>query len=162
MITVPVARDVLTRALEELDDFWAIALAQVTAVLAYDRGREEWLAVSLGIAVLAVRVVAGLAWPEPGPRRTPRPMPRREREIRAHIAKGRTDQEIARLMRLSERYVKRVRRATGARPPSAPQAPAAPRNWYDHPIVRGTVTAGALLGLLKTLFEIVPRIAGDR
>lgn len=155
-------RGVLTRSLEELRDAWAIALAEVAAVLAYALGRSEIEAASVAGAVLAVRVGAGVILPmPPGPKPEPPSISMRVLQVRSHIDKGLTDQEIARRMKVSERYVARIRRQY-VRPTDTPEIPATPRPFWDHPFVKGTLTAGGFLSLGYTLYRIIGEIFGPR
>jgi hypothetical protein len=152
-------RDSVPVALDELRDSWAIAVAEVTAFLAYGLGRTELEALAVGVAVLAVRVVAGLLLPPsiPVPGRK-RGLPMRDRQILSHHAKGSSVQDIAKLMKVSERYVRRVVRGAPAPPSPDKRKDDTPKHWYDHPLVRGTLTAGGFLGLAWTIYQILTRL----
>ncbi|TMF55564.1 MAG: hypothetical protein E6I19_08120 [Chloroflexi bacterium] len=66
--------ELLMRAIEELRDPWALAFAAASAYAAYLFGGHDWQIVAVAVAVLAVRVAAGLLLPlapvPPAPRLT--------------------------------------------------------------------------------------------
>ena len=157
-------RDGIPRVVDELGDLWAILVAEIAAAAAFVVGRSELEAVAVGAGVLAVRVVAGLLWPVVGKPGRPRELRMRERQIRSHLEKGHSVKEIARLMKVSERYVVRVQRELqreaqrAAGQGSGGATP--PRHWYDHPYVRGTLTVAGFISLAYTIFRILDEVLG--
>ena len=152
-------RRLVPDALDELGDWWAIAVAEIAAFAAYDFGYPLLVAAAVGLAVLAVRVAAGLRLRARKRRRRPR-----EREVHDHrveelLNTGKSVQETARALTVTEGYVTKIQQQM--------QRPAAPvtgrttttRHWYEHPLVRGTVTAGGFLTIARWLYEGVSRAA---
>lgn len=154
-------RDVVPNALDELADSWAIAVAEIAGVLAYALGRSELEAVAVGAAVLAARVVAGLAFRvEKGPPGRPRARPALDGQILAQLSAGKSVSEVARQFTVTERYVTRVQREMQreSKKEPAPGPGGVPRrHWYEHPLVRGTATAATFLGLAKLLRDELER-----
>ncbi|TMD61403.1 MAG: helix-turn-helix transcriptional regulator [Chloroflexi bacterium] len=161
------------RALEELRDPWAIALAEATAFSAYIFGGREWQIAAAPVAVLAVRVVTGLLMPVspivPTPELTPD-----EYVVARLIAQGRSNAQIGRRMKISERAVdlhesRIVTKIGGQRRDIAkwvgtPAADPLPRHWFERTLVRGTLSGAGLISLVWTLYNIVktfwPQILG--
>lgn len=160
-------RDLIPRVVEELGDLWAIAVAEIAAGAAFLLGRSELEAVAVGTGVLAVRVAAGLLLPTERPGK-PRERPMRERQIRSHVEKGLSIQEVARLMKVSERYVARVqrelqrerRRTGGGQGADSSEKPRG--HWYDDPRIRGTLTVAGFISFAYTMFRILDEVVGSR
>jgi non-specific serine/threonine protein kinase len=100
----------MAAVLRELRDPSGIALAALTGAGNWALGVRLSLAIAAALAVLTVKVAAGLAWPRPAGRNTTgpggaSPITRREREIAELIAAGMSNREIAHKLFLSERTV---------------------------------------------------------
>ena len=158
------------RAIEELRDPLALALAGASAFSAYLFGGRDWQIAAVPIAVLAVRVIAGLALPLSPVLPTPR-LTSDEYVVARLIARGFANEQIAEQLRTTPRAIGRLEarivaknggtrddiiRYVGA--PSAPEA--LPRHWYERTIVRGTLAGGGLISLVWTLYNIGTRIFG--
>jgi DNA-binding NarL/FixJ family response regulator len=100
----------MAAVLRELRDPSGLGLATLTGAANWALGVQLPLAVAAALAVLAVKVGAGLAWPRrvtrnrsgPG---APSSITRRELEIAQLITAGLSNKEIARKLFLSERTV---------------------------------------------------------
>jgi DNA-binding CsgD family transcriptional regulator len=163
---------VIIRTFDELRDPWAIALAQVTAVISYLMGAPAWQIVAATGAVLGARVVAGFALPLGRPTVLPPSiLTDAERRMVRLIADGLTPTLIAEKRRLSPPAVEKTYRAIlnklEFRHPwevrawaitvglvNKPPRASAVRRLIDSTPVRGTLTAGGVIGLLWTLFQI--------
>jgi len=100
----------MAAVLRELRDPLGIGLAALTGAGNWVLGVRLSLAITAALAVLAVKVAAGLAWPRPAARNSlgPHgglPITRRELEIAQLITAGMSNREIARKLFLSERTV---------------------------------------------------------
>jgi DNA-binding CsgD family transcriptional regulator len=157
------------RAIEELRDPLALALAAASAYSAYLFGGRDWQIAAIPIAVLAVRVIAGLLLPLPV-LPTPR-LTSDEYVIARLMARGFTNTQIGEQLRATPRAIDRLEarivakiggtredivRYVGA--PGAPEPP--PRHWYERTIVRGTLAGAGLISLVWTLYNIGIRVFG--
>jgi DNA-binding NarL/FixJ family response regulator len=100
----------MAAVLRELRDPMGLGLAALTGAGNWVLGVQPSLAIAAALAVLAVKVAAGLAWPRPAARNSIRPggaslITRRELEIAELITAGMSNREIARKLFLSERTV---------------------------------------------------------
>jgi DNA-binding NarL/FixJ family response regulator len=100
----------MVAVLRELRDPLGIALAALTGAGNWALGVPLSLAIAAALAVLTVKVAAGLAWPRQAARNgavpdAASPITRREREIAQLITAGMSNREIARKLFLSERTV---------------------------------------------------------
>jgi DNA-binding NarL/FixJ family response regulator len=96
--------------LRELRDPTGLGLAAITGAGNWALGVQLPLAIAAALAVLAVKVGAGLAWPRRAARDRSGPgasssITRRELEIAQLITAGLSNKEIARKLFLSERTV---------------------------------------------------------
>jgi len=156
------------RALNELRDPWAIALAQVAAFVTYLFAGAAWqIAVSV-VAVLGARVVAGLAIPVSTPTIPPPSLlTEAELAVARYVAMGRTDDEVAQRTQTSEKLARKRRetvmtklgfqhewelREWALAHRLIPEPPA--RHWYERTLVRGTLAGGGLIGLFWTSYQI--------
>src|SRR5947209_7292807 len=156
------------RALNELRDPWAIALAQVAAFVTYLFAGAAWqIAVSV-VAVLGARVVAGLAIPVSTPTIPPPSLlTEAELAVARYVAMGRTDDEVAQRKQTSEKLARKRRetvmtklgfqhewelREWALAHRLIPEPPA--RHWYERTLVRGTLAGGGLIGLFWTSYQI--------
>jgi len=156
------------RALNELRDPWAIALAQVAAFVTYLFAGAAWqIAVSV-VAVLGARVVAGLAIPMSTPTIPPPSLlTEAELAVARYVAMGRTDDEVAQRTQTSEKLARKRRetvmtklgfqhewelREWALAHRLIPEPPA--RHWYERTLVRGTLAGGGLIGLFWTSYQI--------
>jgi hypothetical protein len=160
------------RVFDELRDPWALALAQVTAFVSYFVGAPVWQVVAATSAVLGARVIAGFALPLGRPTILPSSvLTEGERRMVKLIAEGLTPTLIAEKRKLNPITVEKTYRSIlnklEYRHPwevrawaitvglvTKPPRPSWLRRVIDSTPVRGTVTAGALIGLLWTLFQI--------
>jgi DNA-binding CsgD family transcriptional regulator len=160
------------RIFDELRDPWALALAQVTAVVTYLLGAPLWQAVLAGIAVLGVRIVAGIKFPLGRPTvLPPSVLTQHERMIVKLIAEGLSLELIASKKKLSPASLEKTYRSIleklelrhdwevrawaitvglVLRPPR----PSPIERFLNSTSVRATLSAGGLLGLLWTLYQI--------
>jgi non-specific serine/threonine protein kinase len=100
----------MAAVVRELRDPVGLGLAALTGAGNWALGVQLSLAIAAALAVLTVKVAAGLAWPRPAARNSTgsggaSPITRREREIAELIAAGMSNREIARKLFLSERTV---------------------------------------------------------
>lgn len=100
----------MAAVVRELRDPLGLGLAVLTGVGNWALGVQLSLAITAALAVLTVKVAAGLAWPRPAARNSlgpygALPITRRELEIAQLIAAGMSNREIARKLFLSERTV---------------------------------------------------------
>ena len=159
--------ELLMRAIEELRDPWALAFAAASAYLAYLFGGYDWQIVGVAVAVLAVRVAAGLLLPlaplPPAPHLTSE-----EYVIARLIARGLTNTEIADQLKTTTRAIDRLEARIGAKigggrddiarhvGTSTPEPQ--PRHWYERTVFRGTLAGAGLISLMWTLYNISIRI----
>ncbi|HEY3127226.1 MAG TPA: hypothetical protein VGK07_09190 [Candidatus Limnocylindria bacterium] len=162
----------ILRIFDELRDPWAIAFAQVTAVVSYLVGAAPWQLVTATAAVLAARVIGGFLFPLGRPTILPASiLSQAERRMVKLIADGLTPAMIAEKKGQSADAVDRTYRAIlrklEMRHPweirawaitvglvNMPPRPSPIRRALDSTAVRGTLTAGGLIGLLWTLYQI--------
>ena len=105
----------MSAVLRELRDPAGLALAFLTGAVNMAIGVRPVLAAGAAIAVLAVRLVAGLAWPRPAPAVVPTShdhptasgsmLSRRELEVAALVADGLSNREIGDKLFITERTV---------------------------------------------------------
>jgi DNA-binding CsgD family transcriptional regulator len=160
------------RLVQEVRDPWAIALVEVTAVAAYFFAAAPlWQAILAAPAVLAVRILVGLAMPVPGYRFDPLSLlTRREMEIAILVCRDLTSRQIGERLALSERAVRnhltRILRKLDlsdrkelkeVAQPWIPDVPA-PRYWYERSVVRGTLAAAGFVGFGWTSYQIITTI----
>lgn len=162
----------ILRIFDELRDPWAIAMAEVTAVVSYVVGAPAWQIAAATGSVLGARVMAGFALP---PRRPtilpPSILTDAERRMVRLIADGLTPGLIADKRGLSplvaERTYRSILKKLEFRYPwevrawaitvgivNMPPRPSLLRRVLDSTPVRATLTAGGLIGLLWTLYQI--------
>jgi hypothetical protein len=152
------------RAIEELRDPWALALAEASAFSAYIFGGRDWEIAVTPFAVLAVRAVAGLLIPVPPIVPTPVLTPG-EYLVARLIAQGLTRAQIAKRLKVARRAVDRIEVRILAKiggtyedipkwvgTPRAPEPQ--PRHWYERTLVRGTLSGAGLISLVWTLYNI--------
>lgn len=162
----------IIRIFDELRDPWAIALAQVTAIVTYYFGAPLWQSVAAASAVLAARVLAGFKFPLGRPTvLPPSVLTQHERTIAKLIAEGLSLELIASKRKLNPESVEKTYRSTleklEFRHPwevrawaitvglvNMPPRPSVLRRIVDSTPVRATVSAGGLIGLLWTLYQI--------
>lgn len=162
----------ILRIFDELRDPWAIALAQVTAAISFLVGASAWQIVTATGAVLGARVVAGFAMPIGRPTVLPASiLTDAERRMVKLIADGLTPALIAEKRRLSlaavEKTYRSILQKLEVRHPweirawaitvgivNKPPRPSLLRRIVDSTPVRATLTAGGLIGLLWTLYQI--------
>lgn len=162
----------MIRLFDELRDPWAIALAQVTGVVTYLLGAPAWQSLAAFIAVLAARVVAGLRFPRDRPTVLPAlVLTQHERTIAKLIAEGLSLEVIANKKKLNPAAVEKTYRSIleklelrhdwevrawaitvglVLRPPR----PDPIERFLSSTPVRATLSAGGLLGLLWTVYQI--------
>lgn len=162
----------ILRIFDELRDPWAIALAQVSAVVSYAFGAPAWQSIAAFIAVLAARVVAGLRFPRGRPTvLPPSVLTQHERMIAMLIAEGLSLELIASKKKVNLASVDKTYRSIleklelrhdwevrawaitvgiVLRPPR----PSPIERILNSTPVRATLSAGGLLGLLWTLYQI--------
>jgi len=163
---------VIIRIFDELRDSWALALALVTAYVSYNVGAPLWQIAGATGAVLGARVIAGFALPLGRPTVFPPSiLTDAERRMVRLIADGLTPGLIAEkrghnplvaektyrsiLKKLELRYPWEVRAwAITVGIVNMPPRPSPLRRILDSTPVRATLTAGGLIGLLWTLFQI--------
>jgi DNA-binding CsgD family transcriptional regulator len=163
---------VIIRIFDELRDPWAIALAQVTAFISFLVGAPAWQIVTATGAVLGARVIAGFALPLGRPTVLPPSiLTDAERRIVRLIADGLSPALIAEKRRLSLAAVENTYRSILSklemRHPwevrawaitvglvNYPPRPGLLRRIVDSTPVRATLTAGGLIGLLWTVYQI--------
>lgn len=152
------------RAFEELRDPWALALAAASAFSAYLLGGRDWQIVAVPVAVLVVRIAAGLVMP--ASRTLPaQALTKDEYVVARLIAQGLTNTHIADQLKTTEKAIDRVERRILAKiggtradiaayvgAPSTPEP--LPRHWYERTIVRGTLAGAGLISLVWTLYNI--------
>jgi len=157
------------RALEELRDPWALALAQASAFSAYLLGGRDWQIAAVPLAVLAVRIAAGLLMP--ASRVPTQSLTENEYVVGRLIAEGLTNEQIAEQLKTTHKAVDRIERrilakiggtrADIAQHVGAPRPPEPlPRHWYERTIVRGTLAGAGLISLVWTLYNIGTRVLG--
>lgn len=156
-------------AVQELRDPWAIALAMVTAWVAFDViGSPLWQVAGAAALVLVVRIIAGLLMPVKRPSiPPPSVLTPKERATVAYIVQGFTMVQIAEREDVTlEAIQKRERSARkklgdpdhhdlvdwAVRHKIVSEPP--PRHWYERSLVRGTLAGGGFIGLAWTIFQI--------
>lgn len=162
----------IIRIFDELRDPWALALAQVTAVVTYFVGAPAWEVVAATSAVLGARVVAGFALPLGRPTVLPASiLTDAERRLVKLIAEGLTPALIAEKRKLNPAAVEKTYRSIlqklELRHPweirawaitvglvNMPPRQGMLRRIVDSTPVRATLSAGGLIGLLWTLYQI--------
>jgi DNA-binding CsgD family transcriptional regulator len=158
------------RAVNELRDPWAIAIAQAAAYVTYFLfAAPLWQSLFAATAVLGARVAAGLVLPPSSPT-IPPPALLDEAELRVarYAAMGRPTEEIARRTETSDRVVRRRKQSVMTKlgfehdwelrdwalaHRLIPEPPA--RHWYERTLVRGTLSGGGLIGLCWTSYQIL-------
>jgi DNA-binding NarL/FixJ family response regulator len=101
----------MSAVLRELRDPAGLGLAFLTGAVNLAIGVRPVLAAGAAIAVLAVRLVAGLAWPRPAPPVVPTShdqrsmLSRRELEVASLVADGLSNREIGDKLFITERTV---------------------------------------------------------
>jgi DNA-binding CsgD family transcriptional regulator len=157
------------RAINELRDPWAIAFAQVAAFLTYLFGGPAWQIALSAVAVLAVRLAAGLTMPLSTPTIPPPSLlTEAELAVARYVAMGRTDQDIAQRTQSTDKMVRRRKQSAMTKfgfehdwelrewalaHRIIPEPPA--RHWYERTLVRGTLSGGGLIGLCWTSYQIL-------
>lgn len=152
------------RAIEELRDPWALALAEASMFSAYIFGGRDWQVVVMPFAVLAVRAIAGVLMPVPPTVPTPVLTPG-EYLVARLMAQGLTRAQIAKRLKVTRRAVDRIVVRILAKIGGAyedipkwvgtPRAPEPqPRHWYERTLVRGTLSGAGLISLVWTLYNI--------
>lgn len=156
-------------AVQELRDPWAIALAQVTAFVAFVViGSPVWQVAGAAALVLIVRVIVGLLMPVRRPSiPPPSVLTPKERATVAYIVQGFTLVQIAEredvTLEAIEKRERSARKKLGnpdhqdlvdwaVRHKIVSEPP--PRHWYERSLVRGTLAGGGLIGLAWTIFQI--------
>jgi hypothetical protein len=168
------ATEFLIRILDQLRDPLAIGLASAAAVLTYAFAQPPPVAVAVGVAVLFVRVAAGLLTHVPEPPRIPPLSLLTEEEIviATLVGKKLDDEEIAKRRDLTKKRVTkiidRIKSTLSYQtrkeiedwavlwrlvdPPPPP-----PKPFYEHWLIKTTLTAASFIGLGWTLYSIVNR-----
>jgi DNA-binding CsgD family transcriptional regulator len=162
------------RVFDEVRDWLAAGLAAAVVVLGYLLAAEVWLAITAGVAVMIVRVAAGLLLRTSRPRIPPRwTLTLEEQDVATLIGAGSTDTEIAQQRKLSKKglskkieviltklgYKSREEIASWAQwvgltdPPKGP-----PKPWWEDPRVRSVLTAAGFISLGWTLYNIAKLI----
>jgi DNA-binding CsgD family transcriptional regulator len=157
------------RAVNELRDPWALAFAQLAAFLTYLFAGAPWQIAAAAVAVLGVRVVAGLTMPLSTPTIPPPSLlTEAELAVARYVAMGRTDEEIAHRTQSTEKIVRKRRQSVMTKlgfdhdwelrdwalaHRLIPEPPA--RHWYERTLVRGTLSGGGLIGLCWTSYQIL-------
>lgn len=162
----------MIRIFDELRDPWAIALAEVAVVVTYLLGAPVWQSLAAGTAVLATRIVAGFRFPLDRPTvLPPSVLTQHERTIAKLIAEGLSLELIASKKKLNLESLEKTYRSIleklelrhdwevrawaitvglVLRPPR----PGLLERIINSTPVRATLTAGGLVGLLWTLYQI--------
>ena len=162
----------MIRIFDELRDSWAIALALVTAFVSYSVGAPLWQVVGATGAVLGARVIAGFALPLGRPTVLPPSiLTEAERRMVKMIAEGLTPALIAEKRNLKPSAVEKTYRSILSklelRHPwevrawaitvglvNMPPRPSLLRRLVDSTPLRATLSAGGVIGLLWTLYQI--------
>lgn len=162
--------ELLIRALNELRDPWAIAIAQAAAYATYFLfAAPVWQSLVAATAVLGARVAAGLTLPVLTTT-IPPPTLLDEEDLRVarYAAMGRPIEEIARRTQSSVRVARKRKQSAMTKlgfehdwelrewalaHRIIPEPPA--RHWYERTLVRGTLAGGGLIGLCWTSYQIL-------
>jgi hypothetical protein len=170
--------DSLRRTVDQLRDPLAIGFAAGTAALAYRFAQPPEIAILVGVAVLFVRVAAGLLIPVPGRLLIPPLSLLTEDEIviATHVGNRVDDQEIATRRGITRkavaRMVERIKRTLGYEtrheieiwagwvgiidPPPPP-----PKPIYDRWVIKMMLMTASFIGLGSTLYTLAERFWPD-
>lgn len=169
------ATELVPRVVDQLRDPLAIGLAAAAAVLTYAFAQPPSVALAVGVAVLFVRVAAGLLIRVPDPPAIPPLSLLTDEEIviATLVGKKLDDQQIATRRGLTKkgvaRIVERIKRTLGYETREEIEAwavlvriidppPPQPKPPWEHWIVKVTLTAGGFIGLAWTLYSIATRL----
>jgi hypothetical protein len=166
--------ELLVQIVDQLRDPLAIGLATAAAVLTYTFAQPPSVAAAVGVAVLFVRVAAGLLIPisEPAPIAPVSLLTDEEIVIATLVGKKLDDEEIAKRRDLTKKkvakVVDRIKSTLGYQtrkeiedwavlwrlvdPPPPP-----PKPFYEHWLIKTILTAAGFIGLGWTLYSIVNR-----
>ena len=162
----------MTRFFDEIRDPWALGMAQVAAFAVWWFGAPVWQVPLVFVAVLLSRLVAGYVLPIPAilPPRILTPLeqhiatlvgedvPLEDIPMKTRLLKEDVDGAFESILRkLEYRNLAEVRKWAiwvGLVPKPSPTRPSQLKSWLDSTVVRATLTAGSVIGLSWTLFQI--------